>query len=229
MSPILPPTRTRRRTLASAVDDAALYSCEHQLHMASKLGVGAHWDLLPDIGCAHFIGHRELVCPAQIIGVVKGKTWEWGWASDNVTGPRSELARHVYAFGEVHNMPVFTTPKLTLDGEHDAERILVASKIMHRWWASFAFPIDGMVFYAALSHAALSLPAATPAAIRQTLRYAGNATPLHNGRRAVRSYAKLRGLSRQDRQDRTATRLFTPDGQTVTVTFDAAGAITGVR
>lgn len=48
----------------------------------------------------------------------------------------------------------------------------------------------------------------------------GNATPITNGRRAVRSYCLLRALDRQERRNKSATRIFTPSGEKVTARFD---------
>lgn len=211
-------TTTRRRTLADAVDDAAYYSYEHQLHLATTVGIGATWRLVPELGCAHFTGHREIVCPAQIVGVVKGSIWEWGWASGNVSPPRAALANVVREFGQANDMPAFTQPRLEIAGS-DAPRLATGSKIIHRRWTAFAFPVDGMIMHAALEHPALTLPAPTVKAICQTLSGGQEELPVTNGRRAVRSYAQLRGLARQDRRDRSATRLVLPSGKAVMVTY----------
>lgn len=217
-------TTTRRRTLADAVDDAAFYAYEHQLHLASSLGIGASWRLVPEQGCAHFVGHRELVCPVQIIGVTKGTSWEWGWASPNVTAPRSVAANTVREFGTSHDMPVFTEPRLQLESG-DPERLVTGAKIIHRRWTTFAFPVDGMVMHGALHHRDLSLPEPSATTVVQALSQGRDALALSNTRRAVRSYARLRGLARQDRRDRSATRLVLPNGDAVLVTYRPDGSM----
>ncbi|MFI8697036.1 DUF6882 domain-containing protein [Dietzia maris] len=211
-------TPTRRRTLADAVDDAAYYSYEHQLHLATTVGIGATWRLVPELGCAHFTGHREMVCPAQIIGVVKGNIWEWGWASANVSPPRAALASVVREFGRTNDMPALTQPRLEIAGS-DATRLVTASKIIHRRWTTFAFPVDGMVMHAVVEHPSLTLPAPTVKTLCQTLTGGQQEVPVTNGRRAVRSYAQLRAVARQDRRDRSATRLVLPTGKAVMVTY----------
>lgn len=223
-----PTAPARRRRLNDAVDDAAIFAHEHQLRMATQIGIGASFELMPELGCAHFIGLRELICPAQVIGVVTGKEWRWGWASKNVTAPRSLMAKQVHQFGVARDMPIFTTDRIGLRTPRDAERLVAASKVIHRWWTSFAFPIDGMIFYAAFAHEAFDLPTPTPAGVAHALRSVEHATPLTNGRRAVRSYAEKRGLGRQERRDRTATRLLLPAGRTVTVQFTEKGKIKNV-
>lgn len=211
-------TATRRRTLADAVDDAAFYSYEHQLNLATTVGIGATWRLIPELGHAHFAGHREIVCPAQVVGVVKGNMWEWGWASGNVSAPRSLLANVVREFGQANEMPVFTQPRLEIVGS-DAPRLVTGSKIIHRRWTTFAFPVGGMIMHATLEHPSLALPAPTVKTICQTLTGGQEELLVTNGRRAVRSYAQLRGLGRQDRRDRSATRLVLPTGKAVLVKY----------
>lgn len=225
MTTIAPP----RRTLDDAVDRGLLYAHEHQLHFVSLLGATPRWGLNPTLGTSHFRGRRSLDCDTQIIGVNKAGTWEWGWASPNVTSRRRVQSEAVYRFGRARDMPVFTTPRLALS-DGDARRLTVGASSIHRWWTSFAFGIDGMVLYAAVRNPALELPDPTPVTVRQTLDAGLWTTRPTDTRRAVRSYATLRQLTRQERRDRTAMRLSWKSRWQVTVHFTEDGdllAVTG--
>lgn len=224
MSTTAPP---RRRTLDDAVDRGVLYAHEHQLHFVSMVGSTAWWRLYPELGTARFSGRRQLDCDAQIIGVDKAGTWEWGWASPNVTAPRRMRSEVVRRFGQARDMPVFTTPRLAL-APGDARRLVIGAASVHRVWTSFAFGIDGMVMYAALAHPMLELPAPTPSTVRQTLDPARWAVAPTSVRRAIRDYASLRKLTRQERLDGSAVRLSYRDEWTVTVHLDTEGGLAGI-
>ncbi|AVM66176.1 hypothetical protein M3C36_11390 [Dietzia cinnamea] len=220
-------TAPPRRTLDDAVDRGLLFAHEHQLHFVSLVGATPRWRLIPTLGTSQFEGRRSLDCDTQIIGVVKAGTWEWAWASPNVTRGRQIQAEAAYRFGQARNMPVFTTPRLELEAG-DARRLVIGASSIHRWWTSFAFGVDGMVMHGALRHPALELPDPTPATVRQTLDPSHWTTAPHNARRAIRSYATLRKLTRQERRDRTAMRLSWANQWQVTAHFTADGALEGV-
>lgn len=215
----------QRRTLADAVDRGCLYAHEHQLHFVSLIGSTPRWRLHPEMGTSHFEGRRALDCDTQIIGVDKDGTWEWGWASPNVTLPRRIQADLARQFGQARDMPVFTTARLALQ-PGDARRLVVGAASIHRWWTSFAFGVDGMVMHAALRHPALELPTPTPTTVRQTLDPSTWTVQPTDARRAVRAYAALRHLTRQERRDRTAMRLTWREGWTVTAHFTDDGQLT---
>lgn len=220
-------TAPPRRTLDDAVDRGLLFAHEHQLHFVSLVGATPRWRLDPTLGTSHFNGRRSLDCDTQIIGVDKAGTWEWAWASPNVTRRRQVQAEGVYQFGQVRDMPVFATPRLALEAG-DARRLLIGASSVHRWWTSFAFGIDGMVLYGALRHPALELGTPTPATVRQTLDSSRWPTSPQDARRAVRSYAALRQLTRQERRDRTAMRLSWNNQWQITVHFTPEGTLGGI-
>lgn len=220
-------TAPPRRTLDDAVDRGLLFAHEHQLHFVSLVGATPRWRLDPALGTSHFEGRRILDCDTQIIGVDKAGTWEWAWASPNVTRGRQVQSESAYRFGQARNMPVFTTPRLALE-TGDARRLLIGASSIHRWWTSFAFGIDGMVMYGAVRHPALELPAPTPATVRQTLDPAHWPATPDDTRRAVRSYATLRQLTRQERRDRTAMRLSWGNHWQITAHFTDDGALEGI-
>lgn len=221
------------RKLSDAGTDALLYGNEHQLALAALLGTTPQWTLDPVTGTATLTGNVILRCDVQIIGVEKQDSWEWGWASGNVTAPRAQLARKVRRFGDKFGMAAATVPRLSLDPNdphHDALRLVEATKIIHGRWTSFMFPVDGMRLYAAIDAPGLRLPAPTAGGVQQNIRLAAASRPGTPGMRAVRSYGRRRNLLHRARKDGSASLLSTRGGAwQLEVSYDVNGHIDQVR
>lgn len=213
--------------LAAAIDDAALFSVENQLHLAGLLGPTPHWRIVD--GRAEFISRNGLIFPASIhpMGLLSRGMWTWAWADSHISEGKTTAIRQVHAFGEAHNLAVFTRPSFDLDDWRTTVTpvaLITATQIIHRIWNWFAFPMpDGSLLYACLTVGHRPpLPTPTTSSIVQTVHHTQNALQVKKPLRALRSYANLRQLTRQENTHGKTVRLTASDG-IVAVNWDKAG------
>ncbi|MGB3676217.1 MAG: DUF6882 domain-containing protein [Candidatus Nanopelagicales bacterium] len=220
-----PTAISRKRTFAGALDDGAFFGIEHQLTLANNLGLAVWWELDLEYGRVVFHTVRGPVTAAvQVIGVSQGGIWTGGWAS-SLDSDATQLSRQILQVGLTNGIRELLEPSWTLPdpGPHSANVLTAGTKILHRNWTSYAFDTAaGEQVHAVLQHPDWSLTSPQAATVTGVLTHGAASLPITNIRRAVTSYADLRGLVRQWRKDRSAVKLLGANWA-VTVTFDPTG------
>ncbi|MTD15713.1 hypothetical protein GIS00_17405 [Nakamurella sp. YIM 132087] len=180
-------------TVDDLLDDAALLSLEHQLHLKDLGGP-------PEDAAVHLLGDAD---PER-------GTFRWVWADPEGHPPAATgLAEWLRGFGEQHGVPVFTRaeiPFAELPGSPaDAHRVAatmceLAKPVSGRWTAVLTG--DGTVRTAALlDHRSLELGEPVPARALRVLAEGLNELPITLHRRALATYGRLRGLQVHDNPD----------------------------
>lgn len=211
-------TQATYTTLRQGLDDAALLSTEHQLHLASLLGGHPKWRLTIGAGNAEFITRAGTILTAIVhpIGIMDSGTWTWAWCDPRIPDSQRRAARQVEAFGHAHRISMLEHEHYPLTAAHTrvtADQLVVFSKNVHRLWRHFAFDMrDNSTLYAALHFTDLELPPPSVASIRQTVRTTVSAVPLTRFRRATVSYARLRGIPHRETRAHDRIQLMADDG-----------------
>ncbi|MGQ7298002.1 DUF6882 domain-containing protein [Quadrisphaera sp. KR29] len=239
-------------TLQQLLDDAALLSLEHQLHLGDLLGEHS-WDV--DLAQGRFAfraageGAGPLLAGAPGGEVVAARThllgtaapgprsWLWSWANPSGFGEDvTDLARWVRGFGDRHGVPELTrseVPFAELAGSPPEPSAAVgvvvdAAKAASQRWTSYTGDAGGGTRAAfLLEHPAFALPEPSGPRVLRVLieRLSGAAVGDH--RRAVAAYAGGRGLQQRWEAGHAAVRLTGP-GFELRVRFDERGRLAGV-
>ena len=207
-------------TLPDLLNDAAILSLEHQLHLETVVGnLNWHVDLAEPKFDFH--GETELVCERfHLLGsAAPGPgSWLWAWANPSGFNPETiGLAESVRDLGRKYGIPELAeaeVPFAALPGSpeepHQVLSLLTdAAKVLTGRWAAYNGPVGGGTRAAfLLEHRSFLLPRATPmhviSVIQQTVAGVPSVT---DHRRAVYSYGRLRGLDPE----------FSADGRTLTL------------
>jgi hypothetical protein len=194
-------------TFSELVDDAALLSLEHQLHLADVLGEHS-WRVDMARQVFEFTGDEPRTCTRfHLLGsAAPGPgSWLWGWA--NPTGypqPLLGLGEYVRDFGRKHGLRELTEPELPFadlpgaptDPALVAAMYTEASKAVANSWTSYTGDAGGGTRAAFLvEHPDFALPAPEPARVMRVLQQALAGLPLTDHRRAYHAYAVRRGLN----------------------------------
>lgn len=240
MSPPPPniPSMPTPMTLTDLIDDAALFSLEHQLHLVDVLGEHDwHADLrAPRL---EFIGpEKTLVCERfHLLGTAAPgpRSWLWAWA--NPSGFPEELTRlsaELRAHGERLGIPELTRTEIPFaelpkNPEHPVQVAFLfaeAAKALSGCWTFYTGEVSGGTRVAFLmEHPDFMLPAPEPARTMRVIQQALADLPLSNHRRALSSYAALRGFQQQTTPDGNGLILTGP-GFDVRADFNDQGLIT---
>lgn len=207
-------------TLLDLLNDAAILSLEHQLHMETVVGnLNWHVDLAEPKFDFH--GESELVCERfHLLGsAAPGPgSWMWAWANPSGFLPEIvELSETVRDLGRKYGIPELAeaeVPFAALPGSpeepHQVLSLLTdAAKVLTGRWAAYNGPVGGGTRAAfLLEHPSFLLPAATPMHVISLIQQAVSGVPsITDHRRAVYSYGRLRGLDPE----------FSADGRTLTL------------
>lgn len=210
--------------LTAALDDAVLAATEHQIHFASTIGTTPKWRLSTENATAEFITRNGLILTATVhpIGIFRQQHWTWAWSDERISEPRRDAVNQIHAFGHAHNIPVLSTPTLNLGDWRTRitpNLLCTATKIIHRLWHHFAFPMpDGSALYAGLNFGEhLTLPAPSRGAVTQTIRSAETLFTIRKQRRALTSYTNIRGITRQETADHQRMLLHLNDGDLLAI------------
>ena len=228
----MPPTHSADTytMLKRGVDDAAFMATEHQLHFASQLGTRPKWRLHTANGTAEFITKHGTIITAEIhpIAIMDGTTWTWAWEDNRTANINGAAALQVKQFGEDNENRLLTRSSYPLTKAYTRvtpEQLIALSKNIHRIWRHFIFDMpDKSRLYAAIHLPQVELPAATSSTIAQTVRKTHDLFSLNKYRRALLSYARLRGIAYQENRSHTQLRLLT-NNDTVRFSWDT-GALT---
>ncbi|WP_218018177.1 DUF6882 domain-containing protein [Nocardia shimofusensis] len=219
-------------TLANLLDDAALLSLEHQIHLSDVAG-DRPWSVdLEGAGRFTFTGDQPIEAQrVHLLGSAAPgpESFLWSWAnpagySEEVTG----LAKAVRDFGIQHGIRELGEPEVpfsALPGSPSDPVIVVAilmdaAKAVSGLWTSYTGPVGGGTRAAFLiEHPSFRLPAPTGPRIATVLRQGLMLPTLRDHRRALYSYVTERGLHGQPNADWSQLEITGP-GIAATVTFD---------
>ncbi|QFG21831.1 DUF6882 domain-containing protein [Actinomadura sp. WMMB 499] len=211
-------------TLANVLDDAALFSLEHQVQLEEVVG-DHNWNANLQEERFVFSGSRELVCSrVHLLGSAAPGPQSWLWAWANPAGYPESLTAHsvrVRDFGRQHGIqqladaevPFGTLPGTPADPGFEPVRVtgalLDAAKAVSGCWTSYHADVGGGTRAAFLiEHPEFQLPAPAFPRVMRVLQQAVAEVPMSDARRAIHSYARWRGLG----------AAFTPDHAKLTIT-----------
>lgn len=197
---------------AAALDDAAIFSAEHQRHLANASGGTPQWRTRSD-GILEFLTPRGVILPARTypIGTTNADntTWTWAWGS----GDDNAVSDRIRKFGINAKYSLFTRPTIELSHRDSVSplTLVTCTKVIHRVWYHLRLPNpDGSSTYTALHIPALPLPDPTWESTRTAVEDAQSLLRLRRPRRAAASYANLRQLTRYETRDGRTIRLVHP-------------------
>jgi hypothetical protein len=227
-------------TLTDILDDAAMLSFEHQLHLADVLGEHSY---SVDLGGQRFAftGDHPLTCERfQLLGTAAPGSGSWLWAWANPGGfpePLLEAAGYVREFGRQHDVPALhqgevpfgQLPGAPVEAHRAAGMVTEAAKAICSWWSAYSFDAGGGTWVAFLVwHPDFQLPPPEPARVTRVLTQALAELSITDHWRALYSYAQRRPLAVQAAGDRSWMVLEAP-GLHLTVQFDALGRVANMR
>ena len=217
--------------LQALLDDAAFLAHEAQLHLADLHGVEARWDVDLAAGTFTFEGTSGRVTyPVQLLGSAAPgpRSWLWGWANPSGYSPQVlRAANAARALGEAYGIPELLAGEVPFDLVEAGEGIAPgytlsadlarACSIASGTWFTYGGGIAGGTRVWMLLEG-LTLPASDFPRVLRVLGEVLSSGTISDHRRAIASYATLRGLPWD------GARLRLPDGE-VAITFDDHGRI----
>jgi Family of unknown function (DUF6882) len=235
-------------TLIELLDDAALLSFEHQLHLGDVLGDHS-WQVDLAAPVFEFTGAQPRTCTRfHLLGSAAPgpQSWLWGWANPaGYPEPVVGLAAYVRDFGRQHGIPELAEPEVpfhALPGSPSDPTLVAgimteAAKAAANNWTSYTGEVGGGTRAAFLiEHPDFRLPPPEPPRLMRILQQSLAELPLTDHRRAFHAYAVRRGLGAAFSSDGTqlaitgpgfnATVHFGPDGRIVNISA-SLGAATG--
>ncbi|MFJ4658128.1 DUF6882 domain-containing protein [Nocardia sp. NPDC088792] len=195
--------------LADLLDDAALFSYEHQLHLADVLGEHS-WNV--DLNEGRFAFETEFgtkVCTDfHLLGSAAPgpSSWLWSWAnpsgySEEVVG----LARSLRNFGIAHDVDELADEEVPFDAFWFEEptpalvagAMMEAAKVLSGRWTSYSGGVNAAGTRAAflVEHPDFQLPPPSGARVMRVLNAGLAEIVLRDHRRALHSYLSRRGLN----------------------------------
>ncbi|MFC5829428.1 DUF6882 domain-containing protein [Nonomuraea insulae] len=225
-------------TFTDLLDDAALLSLEHQIHLEELLAEHSwHVDLQQQR--FEFTGSRTLTCTGfHLLGsAAPGPgSWLWAWANPSGFPPAVVAASaRLRDFGRQHGIPELASaevPFSALPGAptepHLAAGLLTeAAKAVTGHWSSYNGDAGGGTRAAFLvEHPDFHLPPPEPARVMRVIQQALAGLRLTDHRRVLHSYAGKRGLGAEFGRDQA--RLSGPGFEAV-VDFDEHGRVAHIK
>lgn len=227
-------------TLATILDDAAIFSLEHQLHLNDLLGEHS-WQVDLDTGRFEFTGARTITCTGyHLVGTAatSAGSWLWGWANPSgVPEALTALSAALHDFGQHHRIPELATAEIPFgafpgspaDPHQVAAVCLDAAKVVSDHWTAYQGDAgNGTVAAFLVEHPAFELPAPQPARTMRVLQQALAERPITDHRRALYGYAARRPLGVTFAPDQTTCTL-TGRGFQAVAEFDDLGRVRSVK
>lgn len=222
------------------LDDAALLSLEHQVHLEEV--VGQHnWQVNLSKPEFSFTGDTPRVCTRMhLLGSAAPgpRSWLWAWANPSGFHPDAvALSATLRDWGRRHDVALFADPEVPFDDlpgsptepNAVALQLLSAAKTLSTVFTHYTGDAGGgtrAVFL--IEHPDFELPAPEPARVMRILQQGLAELELTNHRRALYSYAARRGLSAVFSDDRLSLKI-TGDRFTADVEFRADGRVDGIN
>ncbi|MBA8952198.1 hypothetical protein HNR61_003838 [Actinomadura namibiensis] len=231
-------------TLADVLDDAAILSLEHQLHLGEVIGSHS-WNV--DLREQRFVftGDRDLTCSrVHLLGSAAPGPGSWLWAWANPTDypePLTELSARVRDFGRQHGIPELASAEVpfgavpggpaepAFEPARVAALLLDAAKVVSGSWTSYHAEVGGGTRAAFLiEHPDFRLPPPAFPRVMRVLQQSLAELPLHDHRRALYGYARGRGLGAAFDPEGTRLAITSPDFS-IDVEFDQHNRIAGIN
>ncbi|MFE3545198.1 DUF6882 domain-containing protein [Nocardia sp. NPDC059177] len=226
-------------TLSNLLDDAALYSFEHQLQLADVVG-DRGWSVDLRAGRFTLTGDQPIECERMhLLGSAAPgpRSWLWSWGNpagypETVTG-LAQSVREVgirYGISQLADVevPFAALPTPMELPEHVVNVFMDAAKAISGVWTAYSGPVGGGTRAAFLiEHPLFQLPAPEPARVMRVLQQGLTEFPITDRRRALHSYANHRGLQIQWSPGHTEATVTGP-GLSATATFDQLARLTGI-
>lgn len=221
------------------VDDAALLSLEHQLWLVETVGVRS-LDLNLAEPSAQFNGEPPLVIErVHVLGVAspQTRTWSWAWSWANRSGMPESLFGLVVAlrdFGAKRVIGALVEPEVPFEelGSDDprpvADLLAETAKVFSGRWTSYHLDAgEGSIMTVLIEHPSFLLPTPDPQRILRVLQKGSVDLGLRDHRRAIGSYAWLRGLQITFGPDERTADLMAP-GMVAHLSFDDDSRLVGI-
>ena len=211
-------------TLADALDDAAIFSLEHQEHLAELIGEHSVSSDL-NVPTLELVGRRSFACTrVHLLGTAApgSRSWLWGWAHPGPYPQQlTELSEKIRDFGQRTGIAELTEAEVPFSalpvlGDPVAIGLYFADAVkpLTGCWTSYisqASEASGGTRVAFLvEHPEFRLPQVQAATIERIVRHALAQPLMTNHKRALLSYAAHRGLSATFNADRTELALDAP-------------------
>lgn len=229
-----------RPTLTDLLDDAALLSFEHQLHLAEVLGEHSYSVDL-DAQRFEFTGPHPRVCTrVHLLGTAApgAGSWLWSWANPaRYPEPLLAAARSVRDFGQRHEITALEQAEVpfgqlpwTPDQPYQAAAIMTeATKAACGPWTGYGLDAGGGTQVSFLvEHPDFRLPPPEPTRVVRLLSQALAELSITDHWRALHSYAQRRPLGIRAADDRSQLVL-TVRGSDIIVDFDALGRVARIH
>ena len=222
----------RSPALAALIADAAFISFEAQLQLAEQAGEH-NWGVDLQEGIFRFEGERPSQHPVQLLGSAAPGPRSWLWSWGNPGGYPDGVLRAAHSaqtLGEQYAIGELTSAEVPFDAPDDdpgeepgyalGYDLSLAARLASRTWFGYSGRVQGGTRVWMLLE---GIELAAPSAVRASRVLAEGlmSTRIDDHRRAVGSYAALRGLPWDG-----ATLSF-PDGD-LSVSFDELGRISGI-
>jgi hypothetical protein len=226
-------------TLTNLLDDVALLSYEHQLHLADVLGDDS-WSVNFDEQRLTFTGegHSRTCTRLHFLGTAAPgpKSWLWSWSemAQPVPEPLLAIARSVRDFGQRHQITELRRDEISFDElgvdpeepQNAAFIMMEAAKAVSGLWASYnANAGRGTRVAFLIEHPDFRLPPPEPYQVGRVLREGVPTLNISDKWRAILSYAQHRQIDIQAADDRSRL-MFTVQGYDFTAEFDEYGRVT---
>jgi hypothetical protein len=217
--------------LTHLMDDAAIFSLEHQLHLADLLGDHSwHVDLQQQR--FEFTGDRPITCTRfHLLGSAAPgpQSWLWGWANPSgFPQSLSALSATLRDFGQQQGIAELTSAEVSfgaLPGSPTEPAPVVGifidvAKAVTGHWTAYNGDAGGGTRVAFLvEHPDFRLPPPEPARVMRVIQQALADLLLTDHRRALHSYAVRRQLGAMFSPDYTRLTISGPGFEAV-VDFD---------
>ncbi|MGW4243052.1 DUF6882 domain-containing protein [Nocardia sp. NPDC004722] len=227
-------------TVANVLDDAALLSFEHQMHLSEVLGEHS-WNV--DLAERRFefrCAERTLVCTGMhLLGSAAPgpQSWLWSWA--NPSGYPDDVvavAKSMQEFGAQQGIPELATaevPFVAFGPEVEPHQVswtmMELAKPISGHWTSYQGNVGNGTFAAFLvEHPELQLPPPSGPRLIRVISQGLAELALTDHRRAVHSYLTRRGAAVEFAADGSSLRFEAPTVNG-SIDFDQYGRVTGIN
>ncbi|TPW72364.1 DUF6882 domain-containing protein [Schumannella sp. 10F1B-5-1] len=225
---------TRSPGLSALVADGVFLAHEAQLHLTDLFGEHERWDVDLENRQFRFTGPTPATLPLQLLGSAAPgpRSWLWGWANPSGYGPEVLAgANAARALGERYRIPELVGGEVPFDDpapEQEPEPgyelgwdLSIAARVASGIWFGYSGRVQGGTRVWMLLEG-LELPAPSTPRVARIIGEALMTTTVTDHRRAVSSYAALRGIAWD------GATLTLPDGR-LSVTFDEQGRLAGLN